>query len=322
MSTKTYVAGHFRTRGPTSIQLHPALSMSDVPPSSPFLFPRAQQAQIIRANQRDLYHVASLKEQAESVLRAWLGTRWLARWDKELDLIVKLSYYGLTTGRATQTLGEEYTDVWQYSSHTRTAPPPVFTRATLIVLTLLPSYILGRWGQSSALNHANPQVSKWLKKIPAVISVVAEVNLAVFYLKGTYYDVIKRLTGVQHISSIPEDPHTRPPSYSLLGIMIAIRLLHKLLGYYQSRNKEKFELAEQRMQNTTQGPSLDVYIDNRPIYSILDHNPESEIAKSAEEDERTALDIRSIPEVLRVSRNSRMPIMSAKSCLGSIATHL
>ena len=27
------------------------------------------------------------------------GTRWLSRWDKELDLLVKLCYFSLTTGR-------------------------------------------------------------------------------------------------------------------------------------------------------------------------------------------------------------------------------
>ena len=26
------------------------------------------------------------------------GTRWLTRWEKEVDLMVKLAYYGLTTG--------------------------------------------------------------------------------------------------------------------------------------------------------------------------------------------------------------------------------
>lgn len=28
-----------------------------------------------------------------------LGTRWLSRWDKEIDLLVKVLYYGLTVGR-------------------------------------------------------------------------------------------------------------------------------------------------------------------------------------------------------------------------------
>jgi hypothetical protein len=31
------------------------------------------------------------------------GTRWLSRWDKELDIAVKLCYYGLTTGRGART---------------------------------------------------------------------------------------------------------------------------------------------------------------------------------------------------------------------------
>jgi hypothetical protein len=53
----------------------------------------------VRATQRDTYHVALLKEQTESVLRSWQGTRWLARWTPEVDFIVKLLYYSLLTGR-------------------------------------------------------------------------------------------------------------------------------------------------------------------------------------------------------------------------------
>ncbi|CAA7260009.1 unnamed protein product [Cyclocybe aegerita] len=207
--------------------------------SSTLVFPRARQAQIIRANQRDLYHVSSLKDQAESVLRAWLGTRWLMRWDRELDLVVKLLYYGLTTGRATQTLGEEYTDTWQYSSWARSAPPSATSRAILIFMSFAPPYLLGRWGQSATLNHRHPEVAKWFRRLPTALSIVTEVNLAVFYLRGTYYDLVKRLMGIQHLSSVPEDPHTRPPSYSLLGIMIAVRLLHRLhvfLREYQSES--------------------------------------------------------------------------------------
>lgn len=76
----------------------------------------------VRANQRDLFHVFSFKEQTESVLRSWLGerssfacmhalhayliyllgTRWLLRWDKEVDLVLKLLYYGLTIGRGSK----------------------------------------------------------------------------------------------------------------------------------------------------------------------------------------------------------------------------
>ena len=34
-------------------------------------------------------------------------------WDKEIELFSHLTYYGLTTIRGSQTLGEEYVDIWQ-----------------------------------------------------------------------------------------------------------------------------------------------------------------------------------------------------------------
>jgi hypothetical protein len=61
--------------------------------------------------------VSSLREQAENILRSWFGgpplprificdlsspctgTRWLTRFDKEVELGVRLAYHALTTGR-------------------------------------------------------------------------------------------------------------------------------------------------------------------------------------------------------------------------------
>lgn len=66
----------------------------------------------VRANQRDLFHVASLREQLDVLLRTSFGefcvvngnttyvnqgTRWLLRWEKEIEFFSKLAYFGLTT---------------------------------------------------------------------------------------------------------------------------------------------------------------------------------------------------------------------------------
>ncbi|KAF9478719.1 peroxisome assembly protein per8 [Pholiota conissans] len=275
--------------------------MTTLPASPSLSFPHAQQAQIIRANQRDLYHVSSLKDQAESVLRAWLGTRWLTRWDKELDLLVKLCYYGLTTGRAIQTLGEEYTDIWQHSSHNSSVPPSASIRAVLIIVSLVPSYVLGRWGQSQALIRRHPNTAKGLRKLPHLLDAITEVNLAIFYMKGTYYDLVKRLIGIQHISSLPEDPHTRPPSYSLLGIMIGVRLLYRLLDFI--RYQKAARASDKSQGKHSADIPREIYLDDRLVSSLLDEKPEGEPAKPAEEDEGTALDVSLIPEVIRQSRN-------------------
>ena len=98
-----------------------------------------------------------------------------------------------------QTLGEEYTGVWQYSDlHDRV--PSVSIRAALILLSTLPSYVLARWG--SGLSNLEPRVAKLLKTLPPVLEVVAEINLAVFYLKGQYYDVAKRLLGIRYVCNL------------------------------------------------------------------------------------------------------------------------
>ncbi|KAF8213652.1 Pex12 amino terminal region-domain-containing protein [Mycena galopus ATCC 62051] len=284
-------------------------------------FPPAQQAQIIRANQRDLYHVSSLKDQVETVLRAWLGTRWLSRWDKEVDLMVKLGYYGLTTARATQTLGEEYTDIWQYSAFQRALPPSRSTRAALVLLPTLPGYLLARlndiypdYGQPSRFRKA-------LKTLPSVLEVLAELNLAVFYINGTYYDLVKRLLGIQKVSSVPQNPHVRPPSYSLLGILIGVRLLHRLVMFLR-RNLSAESTAKggkQRESSRTQ----ETFLDERPVSVFLGPvDPEGEPAKPAEEDERTMLDIPSIPDALRAGRSCTLCLEERTDSCATECGHL
>ena len=103
---------------------------------------------------------------------------------------------------------------------------------------------------------------------------------------------------ISKISSIPEDPHTRPPSYSLLGIMIGVRLIHRLISYLNTEHPQK----NGKGRLNTPVPH-DSYLDDRRVSLLLNvKDPEGEPAKPAEEDERTALDVTAIPTELRASR--------------------
>ncbi|KDQ54815.1 hypothetical protein JAAARDRAFT_134918 [Jaapia argillacea MUCL 33604] len=284
-------------------------------------FPQAQQAQIIRANQRDLFHVASLREQTESILRSWLGTRWLTRWDKEIEVLVKLAYNGLTTGLATQTLGEEYTDIWQHSARVRKFPP-LYMRAALILLSTMPGYFLSRW--HSANPSPSSRLTTLLHAVPTALEVISEINLAIFYLRGTYYDLSKRLLGIRHISSIPEDPHTRPPSYALLGVLLGVRLIHRLVTFLRERSA-KSRAASSASGKTRQ--SLDAvketFLDDRPVSSLLGPvDPEGKPAIPAEEDERTYLDVTAIPSTLRASRSCTLCLEERTASCATDCGHL
>lgn len=97
-----------------------------------------------------------------------------------------------------QTIGEEYTDIWLHSTRNQRRPSPRL-RAALILLPTLPSYLLSRWGSLI------PQTSKTgalLRKIPTTLEVLSEINLALFYLRGTYYGIVKRLLGLRYVSMV------------------------------------------------------------------------------------------------------------------------
>ncbi|CAI2188339.1 9531_t:CDS:2 [Funneliformis geosporum] len=102
---------------------------SPIIPKFNITFPYAAQPDIIRANQKDVYYQRVLEEQVINVFRTFFGTRILHQYQKEVNVISDLFYFGLTTLLGTQTLGEEYCDIMQTSESTKQFPSSsIFTR--------------------------------------------------------------------------------------------------------------------------------------------------------------------------------------------------
>ena len=85
----------------------------------------------------------------------------------------------------------------------------------LIILSLFPSYIFGRCGQASSFNENHPTLAKWFRRISTTFDVAMEINLAIFYTRGTYYDLMKRFMGIQHVS--------RPNSHFISLLIIPVQ---------------------------------------------------------------------------------------------------
>ncbi|KAM0749755.1 hypothetical protein T439DRAFT_302720 [Meredithblackwellia eburnea MCA 4105] len=203
-------------------------------------FARAAQPEIVRANQKDLYYLSKLSEQFEDVARSLLGTRWLQTWSKELNQGSRLAYFGLTTLLGSQTLGEEYCDIMQYSVKSRKTPS-IQRRATLLSLHILAPYVLSRayitarralLARNEAAEEARQEAASldalfasappppakktlWARIVDAVAAQAAalptfetltedylrSVHLTVFYLWGRYYNLSKRVAGIRFIST-------------------------------------------------------------------------------------------------------------------------
>ncbi|KAL0581395.1 peroxisome biogenesis factor 10 [Marasmius crinis-equi] len=253
--------------------------------------------------------------------QAQIGTRWLTRWSSEVELFVKLIYYGFTTGRATQTLGEEYTDIWQHSIFNRQTPPPSWVRSALVLLPTLPPYILARFINIQRIQMRAPMLAEVLKNLPSAMEVISEVNLAVFYLQGMFYSLTKRLTRISYLSSKPENPHVRPPSYSLLGVLLAVRLLYRLVKYTRALAPSEQNPA----QSSKEKAHIDrheTFLDDRPISSLLDVDPDNEPPIPAEEDQRTMLDIAAVPPEIRASRNCTLCLEERTNSCSTECGHL
>jgi peroxin-10 len=122
------------------------------------------------------------------------------------------------------------------------------------------------------------------------------------------------------LSSIPENPHIRVPSYSLLGILLGIRVLYRVVGYLKHLTSTH--------SSTSQRESLissdqETYLDHRPVSSLLKPiDPENEVTVSAEEDEGTLLDVSSIPLPLRASRTCTLCLSERTESCATECGHL
>ncbi|KAM4704203.1 peroxisome biogenesis factor 10 [Rhinophrynus dorsalis] len=246
-------------------------------------FSPANRPQLIRSSQKDELFQGSLKGQAHEACQAFAGAKKWLQWRKEIELLCDVAYYSLTTFSGYQTLGEEYVNIVQVDSSKRKVPS-WFQRALLICCHTLLPYLLDRElvllehelqidtdgvriphsGLSSGSRYRT-WMRKWLhRKISALneqqkktliktvyvfrqsIVFLSRLHLAVFYIKGVFYHIAKRFTGITYLRvrrSLGDDQIVNR-SYTLLG---AVSLLHLLLLLYiQLNNFQQRQEAQQK----------------------------------------------------------------------------
>ncbi|KAG8831851.1 peroxisome biogenesis factor 10 [Serendipita sp. 400] len=281
--------------------------------------PAGSQAQIVRSSQRDAVFVGQLREDIENVLRNWFGTRWLRQWANELEVASHLLYFGLTRGRGHTTLGEEYVDIWQHSLRGSQGFPSRQLRILSIIAPIIPTYLIARLRNSDASSlRTSPTLNGLLLLAPQFLTFAYTFNLAIFYLRGTYYTLSQRLLRTSYITTVPPNPHIRPPSYALLGVLLLSKMMYKVY----SSVSQSFEEARKRIQQSekTRGrlsePDDSTHMLTSPVNDgalYLDYTPAGEIlsksgneedldADRASNDNHTHLNIPSLSEDVRSSR--------------------
>ncbi|GJJ09550.1 hypothetical protein Clacol_003773 [Clathrus columnatus] len=211
-----------------------------------------------------------------------------------------------------QTLGEEYTDIWTVTSRKRL--PSRKWRLILALASTLPSYMLHRFLRYMNENHPDLSLTKRLSIVPNILDLVSEVNLMAFYFWGSYYQTIKRLFRfrnvillyglfyecvfiVSQITTIPPNPNLEPPSYSLLGVFISIRLAYQSIKFASSLTTSFSRTMPYTSTSEKEGEN-ELLLDQKSVSSLL----KSVESTKPEDDENTVLNVSQLSEEEKSSR--------------------
>ncbi|KAK0408032.1 hypothetical protein QR680_003735 [Steinernema hermaphroditum] len=200
----------------------------------------AERAEIVRAERRDEEHVESLEEEISNVIKSVFGTNVWRRYYKHLHAISEICYYFLTTLSGKQTLGEEYLGLVQVDGNRSAAS--LSRRFFFVVLHSLSPYLLEthlknlentvahpstskflgvRVDNNEAARESFKQMLKWIRLTGVPLATV--IHLAVFYLNGTFYNISKRLAGIEYLSMRPQTNIEASKLYKFLGYVSTIQ---------------------------------------------------------------------------------------------------
>ena len=221
-----------------------ALSMRTMSSSSPMVLRAAGTSELVRTNQKDRYYSSYLGTLLADIINPYIPQRYWVGWQRELELVGELLYYGLTTVRGNQTLGEEYTNTVQVIDSPLAqghVVPGTLRRTFAVVLQIFGRYLLEKFlymFKELAINHRLPvslsaaqyKVLIWIAVNAAdVVSSTNQLHLALFYLRGVYYSIGKRIAGIHYLMVQYEHLATPTNPYKLLGILLLLQTLYKLV---------------------------------------------------------------------------------------------
>nr|XP_054769140.1 peroxisome assembly protein 10-B-like [Lytechinus pictus]XP_054769141.1 peroxisome assembly protein 10-B-like [Lytechinus pictus] len=212
-------------------------------------FQSAGQAEIIRSSQKDEVYQTQLRGGIHDVVQSLIGARFWVRWRKELDVVSDVLYFGLTTVAGFQTLGEEYVNILQVDN-TRRAIPSLQRRLALVALHIGAPYLLDKtltrlsyhleagYRIPNLSDDVNNRLRLYLPSVRRALTFLNRIHMAVFYLRGLFYHIAKRFSGMQYLqvrrSAVSQ---ALQKSFHILGWLSGIQLSVSLLWHaLQLRN--------------------------------------------------------------------------------------
>ena len=232
--------------------------------------------ELVRSNQKDRFYVDRITAFLADISRQVLPLRLWLKWQRELQLLAELGYYGLTTVIDNQTLGEEYTNTIQVRTQSSpdSSSPPLYTPVGIVRRSLaIGIQTVGPYVIEKALEviykriidrnlrsfHLSEQQYEVLERIVGFVEELIvtcnRLHLALFYFQGMFYHFGKRFSSIRYVmvrysTENPNSQNAPLNTYRILGWIIVLQLTFKVLRWLWDYFKSKRRQSAQLLLNT------------------------------------------------------------------------
>ncbi|KTA99663.1 Peroxisome biogenesis factor 10 [Nakaseomyces glabratus] len=197
--------------------------------------PFAGAPSIVQAHQKDEQIETMLSVKVSELLRGVRGQLFINNYQKEISVVVKLIYLGLTTALSRRTLGEEYVDLIYVNKRGSQLVRGIKRVLFVLSYTSIP-YLVTKLSKKVNNKSTNNEESDDGNEstYTDILSTMIDLHLMVFYITGTYYDVFKRFWGMRyalgHTLSQEEENYRdkSSKSYKILGYIILLQHISKV----------------------------------------------------------------------------------------------
>jgi len=184
--------------------------------------------EILRSSRKDEQYVEKIRTTVTDVMTHFVGPQAWRSKDKWTEPFVRLVYYSVTTLCDYQTLGEEYTSLVQTTGNL-TLP----SRIARLVCILLKSFgtrliEFSLEGIQKVVVFKDKEKEERLRLLLLKsLGFLDALHTCIFYYKGVYNDLAKRLTGIKYVKAGKESTDVKA-SFRLLGHIATLHLLLSL----------------------------------------------------------------------------------------------
>lgn len=216
-------------------------------PAPAAFFPPAPGEDVVRSVQRDGFAMHDLRESMRGAATVLLGARRATQFEQWISTLSDVLYFCVTSLLGTQTVGEEYGELMQYSAQSGRYPD--FIRRLLsvamhiggpAVLTVLFRSATKGSSLTSVVGLVMPH-----ERVASRISRWQQLHLGWFYINGKFHDLSKRILGLSYFSTT--QPSDATPFLGFLGALIVfqcgVRAILSVRAWIKRRSELRAEAA-------------------------------------------------------------------------------